>query len=55
MPKASLPGIVEILAEIALIDLAISSVLLMTLDVKVPGAGFNSKSVTIGPCLTSII
>ena len=28
---------------------------LITLDDKVPGAGVNSKSVTIGPCLTSVI
>ena len=39
MPKASFPGIVDILAELDLIDLAISSESLITVDDCVPGAG----------------
>ena len=55
IPIASLPGIVDILVDLALIDLAISSDNLITLEDKVPGAGVSSKRVTIGPCLTSVI
>ena len=55
IPKASLPGIVEILADFALIDLAISSESLITVEDCVPGAGVSSKRVTIGPCFTSVI
>ncbi len=46
---------VEILADLARIDLAISSANLITVEDCVPGAGVNSNSVTIGPCLTSVI
>ena len=55
IPKASFPGIVEILAELARIDLAISSESLITEDDCVPGAGVSSNRVTIGPCFTSVI
>ena len=55
IPIASFPGIVEILVDLALIDLAISSDKRITLDDRVPGAGVNSNKVTIGPCLTFVI
>ena len=55
IPKASFPGIVEIRAELARIDRAISSARRITEDDWVPGAGVSSNKVTIGPCFTSVI
>ena len=55
IPIASFPGIVDILVDFALIDLAMSSDRRITLDDRVPGAGVNTNNVTIGPCLTSVI
>ena len=48
-PTAFLLRTLEILADSALIDLAISSVKFIIFFVCIPGAGSNSYKVTIGP------
>ena len=48
-PIAFCPGTTATLTETALIDLAISSAKLTTLEVLVPGDGFRSYLVTTGP------
>ena len=51
MPIEVLPGITAILAEIVLIDRAISSDNEITLAALVPADGSNSCKVTTGPTL----
>ena len=49
MPTTFLPGIIATLADIALIFLAMSSDKEIILEALIPGAGWSSYIVTIGP------
>ena len=55
IPILFCPGIIAILADCADIDIAISSASPTTLVDFVPRDGSNSKSVTTGPGLISVI